>query len=107
MDVDRRIAIPRQPPVLQEHQPLVRVLAFFMTCGGRRGAHWSVIPPGQRLHDALSGHDLSDAAGQLLRALSSRGARPAHADRSAHVVPSGQGASGPHRRRCGSSGVRG
>lgn len=108
MDVDVRIAIPRQPPVLQEHQSLIRAVAFFKTCGGRRGAQWSVILQGpEKPHGALSDRAPSDAAGPLPGDLPGREARPARADRSARGAPSGHGASGHHRHRRDSSGVRG
>jgi hypothetical protein len=115
MDVDLWIAIPRQPPVLQEHQSLIRLAALFMTCGGARGAQWSVDfrlgsvdSAWPELSEAFSGRGPSGAAGQLPGGLSSREARPARADRSARVAPlSGHGASGHRRRRRGSTGVRG
>jgi hypothetical protein len=57
MDVDLRIATPRQPPALQQHQSWVGgvtgprhpknppLAAFLMTSGGPLGAQWSVAPP--------------------------------------------------------------
>ena len=119
MDVDLRIAFQRQLPVLQEHQSLIRginghphpknrrVAAFSMTCGASLGAQWSVVLPAPRRRDALSGRDPNGAADPHPGGHSSREARPALADHSSRAARSGRGASGHHRRHCGSSGARG
>jgi hypothetical protein len=119
MDVDLRIAIPRQLPVLQEPQSLIReinghphpknrrVAASSMTCGASPGAQWSVALPAPRSQDALSDPDPNGAADPRPGDLASRGARLALAGHPARAARSGRGASGHHRRRCGSRGVRG
>lgn len=120
MDVDLRIAIPRQPHVLQEHQSLIRginghphpknrrVAASSKTCGASVGAQWSVVLPAPTRRDALSDRDPNGAADPPPEGLVSReGRRPALADHSAPAVRSDRGASGHLRRRCGSSVARG
>ena len=119
MDVDLRIAIQRQLPVLQEHQSLIRgtnghphpknlrVAAFSMTCGAPLGAQWSVALSAPGLEDGLSDRDPNGAADPNPGGLASRGACPALADPPARPARPDRHASGHHNRRRGSSGGRG